>query len=156
MRSWCALSLILALGCGRSGLEDELLFEPGFDASTDFDVSVGDDSNNSEDGSVDASGKPPVKDASAPGEDAIAPPEDAEPPPPDDSGIIVRADSGGGGGGGGEPECDLRSCPTGCCYGNICAQGKQNIACGTNGFACANCLAFGETCADGTCVAPLR
>jgi hypothetical protein len=155
MRSWCAFSLILALGCGRSGLGDELLVvEPGFDASTDFDVGVGDD--NSEDGSVDAGGKPPVKDASAPGKDAGAPTEDAEPPPPPDDSGIIRADSGGGGGGGGEPECDLRSCPTGCCYGNICAQGKQNIACGTNAVACADCLSFGETCDNGICVAPLR
>jgi hypothetical protein len=145
MRSSWALSLIVVLGCGWSDLADELLIEEPLDASTDFDV----DTTPPEDASRD-SGHKPVKDASPPVKDAIAPPpeKDALPPdvdamPEDDSGPPPR-------------ECSPDTCPTGCCYGKICALGKQNIACGTNGFACTDCTAFGEQCFSGVCGSLIR
>jgi hypothetical protein len=159
MRSWWAFSLILAAGCGRSELGDELLIDPAFDASNDFDVGVGDDE--SDDGSVDAGKKPPpMKDASPPKRDAVAPPMDAEPPPAEDAEPPPMRDAGiipiGDGGGSIEPECDPTRCSTGCCYGNICAQGTQNIACGSNGFACSDCSSFGEICSNRICISPFR
>ncbi|HEX4447770.1 MAG TPA: hypothetical protein VH044_13570, partial [Polyangiaceae bacterium] len=89
------------------------MIEPGFDASTDFDVAVGDD--DSDDGDVDAGKMPPVKDAAPPKKDAVAPPMDAGGIIPLDSGGIIPMEDAGGGGG--EPECDPIRCATGCCYG---------------------------------------
>jgi hypothetical protein len=144
MRSWWAFSgavaLSVALGCGRSDLADELLVEVPLDASTDLDVETA-----PPDASADT-GAPPMKDASPPKNDAIAPPPDAQPvedaEPTEDA---TPPDSGP------VRECSPMSCPNGCCYGRICALGKQNIACGTSGFACADCTLFGEVCMAGVC-----
>jgi hypothetical protein len=47
--------------------------------------------------------------------------------------------------------CDQNSCPNGCCAGNICAQGTQDIACGTTGGVCVDCTTTGTTCLVGRC-----
>jgi hypothetical protein len=45
--------------------------------------------------------------------------------------------------------CDPNSC-TGCCIGNICAQGSQAIACGVGGVSCKAC-GDGGICTNGNC-----
>jgi hypothetical protein len=45
--------------------------------------------------------------------------------------------------------CDSTNC-TGCCLGNVCAQGTQAEACGIGGATCTNC-GDGGACSDGTC-----
>jgi hypothetical protein len=42
---------------------------------------------------------------------------------------------------------------TGCCVGNICAQGNQSNACGIGGAACQDCAT--DVCIDGHCVCGL-
>jgi hypothetical protein len=42
--------------------------------------------------------------------------------------------------------CNSNSCPQGCCVGNVCAQGTQDMACGTGGSVCTDCTANGTTC----------
>jgi hypothetical protein len=46
--------------------------------------------------------------------------------------------------------CGPQSCP-GCCSGNVCAYGNQDIACGTAGAACNDCTAGGHRCISGIC-----
>jgi hypothetical protein len=46
--------------------------------------------------------------------------------------------------------CDSTNC-TGCCLGDVCAQGDQTVACGWGGEACNTCP-NGWTCAGGKCV----
>lgn len=48
--------------------------------------------------------------------------------------------------------CDSTNC-TGCCIGNVCAQGDQGNACGFGGVPCMNC--FSNVCANGVCVCGL-
>ncbi len=45
--------------------------------------------------------------------------------------------------------CDPSSC-TGCCVGDLCAQGTQGQACGYGGVACVNCGCMGS-CYNGSC-----
>jgi hypothetical protein len=128
---------VSAAACGRSDLADELLIVGPGDDGGDFDVVVGDDGTVPEASTPDAArhhdagvmdtGVPPPEDSGF---------EDATPPP----------DDGG--------ECSFQTCATGCCYGNICAIGTQNIACGQGGTACLDCTTFGgTTCFNGACVA---
>jgi hypothetical protein len=61
-----------------------------------------------------------------------------------------------GSGGGGQCQfasstCDSNTCPQGCCVGNVCAQGTQDIACGTGGIACTDCTMNGTTCIVSRC-----
>jgi hypothetical protein len=39
----------------------------------------------------------------------------------------------------------------GCCYGDVCAVGDQDIACGVKGAACSNCAFMGKKCVSGAC-----
>jgi hypothetical protein len=143
--SFFSLGLVvsLAAGCGRSDLVDELLVEPEPVPSVDAS-STGDDGSSPDDATT-----PPPQDAQlqdaqpVPPEDVTAPPlPDAKPPPPD-------ARPAG--------PCGRETCATGCCYGDICAQGNQTIACGTGGFACTDCTSLGSPeweCVQGFCYLP--
>ncbi len=46
--------------------------------------------------------------------------------------------------------CGPATC-SGCCDGLVCAEGAQDVACGTGGAACADCQSAGQTCAQGVC-----
>ena len=47
--------------------------------------------------------------------------------------------------------CSALTC-TGCCYGNVCAQGDQVMACGAGGVVCDDCANHpGTTCIGGSC-----
>jgi hypothetical protein len=46
--------------------------------------------------------------------------------------------------------CDPSTC-TGCCDGLVCAMGDQDIACGSGGAACTDCVASGRACVQGAC-----
>jgi len=46
--------------------------------------------------------------------------------------------------------CSPQSCK-GCCAGEVCAIGNQDIACGTGGEACADCTGEHFVCASGVC-----
>jgi hypothetical protein len=59
--------------------------------------------------------------------------------------------SSGGGSCDATPPCGPDSC-AGCCFGNVCAVGDQNIACGSGGMACATC-SDGGSCVANTCYA---
>ncbi len=148
---FAALVVVAFVGCGRSDLADELLVvEPGFDAGDDFDSAIGDDET-----------KPPQDasthhDASSP-RDAATPHDastahdasvrDAETAKEDASELV---DSSSPPSDAGEGECGPISCASGCCYGNVCAIGTQDIACGSMGHACLDCTA--QTFGAGTCV----
>lgn len=56
----------------------------------------------------------------------------------------------GGGKCQGSPPCTPNNC-SGCCAGNICAIGVQDIACGTGGVVCADCDTNGKTCVGNVC-----
>jgi hypothetical protein len=146
MRSVVLASLVaFAFGCGRSDLVDNLYLD--FDHLGPLDASVGPDDALAppEDGSAKP---PPARDAGSPRRDAAMVPEDAmatedAPFEPDDAS---------------EPPpvlCDPKSCSTGCCYGNICALGTQDIACGYGGGACKACPS-GSACVGAGCVPMLR
>lgn len=47
--------------------------------------------------------------------------------------------------------CNANTCPLGCCAGNVCAQGTQDIACGKGGTTCVDCTANGTTCLVSSC-----
>lgn len=47
--------------------------------------------------------------------------------------------------------CSPATC-NGCCDGDVCAVGNQDIACGTGGEACADCTAMHYTCISATCM----
>jgi hypothetical protein len=133
---------LLAFGCGRSDLVDELYLEPGFYDASDFDVDVGDDAT-----APDASHKP-----DAGRKPDARPPVDAR-PPPRDSDPVDDANTEDGP----TAQCDPMRCATGCCYGDICAQGTQDIACGIKGVACVDCTRVsGEVCVSGFCVPILK
>lgn len=59
-----------------------------------------------------------------------------------------------GGGAGGmcvQPiTCGPGNC-NGCCYGNVCAQGNQDIACGSGGNMCVVCTNSNGTCINNRC-----
>jgi hypothetical protein len=42
-------------------------------------------------------------------------------------------------------QCNSTNC-AGCCSGDICAEGSQDVACGGNGVACQNCAGDGGIC----------
>ncbi len=46
--------------------------------------------------------------------------------------------------------CDASTC-AGCCDGLVCAEGTQDIACGSGGAVCANCQSAGQSCDQGQC-----
>jgi hypothetical protein len=46
--------------------------------------------------------------------------------------------------------CSTATC-TGCCDGNVCAQGDQDLACGSGGAACQDCTKDHLTCVDNGC-----
>ena len=48
------------------------------------------------------------------------------------------------------PPCGPSNCP-GCCYGNDCAYGNQNTACGAEGGTCTDCSLTGQTCVMQSC-----
>lgn len=59
---------------------------------------------------------------------------------------------GGGGVCSKTPICSPTTCQNGCCIGNVCAVGTQDIACGSGGAACENCtFLFKETCIAQKC-----
>lgn len=142
-----ALLAATAAACGRSDLADELLIVEPYDAG-DFDVSIGDDEMEASVHDASTRDAAPRHDAST--RDVYVPPaedggefEDATPPPP-----VEDAKAG---------ECSVESCSSGCCYGNVCAFGTQDIACGVSGNRCLDCTAYsGTTCVNGACVAILR
>jgi hypothetical protein len=130
----------LVLACGRSDLLDEFLIEPqpipALDASPD-----GDDGPAVADVTV-----PPPADAQ-PVEDA-APERDGTPITDVGAPLADAMPTG---------ECNPMTCATGCCFGAICAQGNQTIACGTGGFACIDCTTLGSpewVCFRGDCLLP--
>jgi hypothetical protein len=130
-------------------LTDELYAGPGsFDASV-FDVSAGDDV------SVIDSGHPVLGDGSTDG--GTRPVPDSGPVPVDDA--SAEEDSAADATGlpdAPAPQCDPTQCPTGCCYGDICALGNQSIACGTGGVACRDCTRVsGSVCVSGFCTGVL-
>jgi hypothetical protein len=47
--------------------------------------------------------------------------------------------------------CGNSVCPTGCCVGDLCVQGTQDIACGSGGIGCQDCTQDGRTCLGRTC-----
>jgi hypothetical protein len=47
--------------------------------------------------------------------------------------------------------CGASSCATGCCVGDLCVQGTQDIACGSGGIGCQDCTQNGRTCLGRTC-----
>jgi hypothetical protein len=55
-----------------------------------------------------------------------------------------------GGGACRPPLCNPLSC-NGCCQGDFCATGAQDIACGRSGATCTSCVTQGLTCQDGGC-----
>lgn len=57
---------------------------------------------------------------------------------------------GGGGVCRGLVLCSPTTC-NGCCAGDICATGTQDVACGTGGKACANCGLNFPHCVNGVC-----
>jgi hypothetical protein len=61
-----------------------------------------------------------------------------------------EADPNGGGVCVQAPTCGPGNC-NGCCYGNVCAQGAQDIACGSGGQMCQVCSNSQETCVNGQC-----
>jgi hypothetical protein len=72
-------------------------------------------------------------------------------------GFSCFANPSGVGGHCGRPStapCDGNSCPTGCCINGICAQGSQDIACGSGGGSCVDCTASGLSCAGQQCSFP--
>jgi hypothetical protein len=46
--------------------------------------------------------------------------------------------------------CDKQSC-AGCCFGSVCGVGTQDVACGTGGVNCVDCLDQKKTCVNGAC-----
>jgi hypothetical protein len=58
--------------------------------------------------------------------------------PSTNGGHCVANSSGGGGHCEGAGQCDETNC-AGCCSGAVCAEGSQDIACGSNGAPCQNC-----------------
>jgi hypothetical protein len=146
MRSvFLASMLVFAFGCGRSDLVNDLYID--FSEPLDGSVAVDAEPDDAFAPPADASSKPPPRrDGSAPPQmDAARVPEDAM----DTEDAPFEPD-------GGPPVlCDPGSCSTGCCYGNICALGTQEIACGHGGAACKVCAA-GDVCASGNCLVGLR
>lgn len=57
------------------------------------------------------------------------------------------ADPGGGGHCEGIGTCNATNC-AGCCAGDLCVVGTQNIACGIAGAACQDCTSDGGLCTD--------
>jgi hypothetical protein len=47
--------------------------------------------------------------------------------------------------------CGTSVCPMGCCVGDLCVQGTQDIACGSGGVGCQDCTQNGRTCLGRTC-----
>jgi hypothetical protein len=145
---FAALVVVAFVGCGRSDLADELLVvEPGLDAGDDFDSAIGDDETKPQDASTHHDASPP-RDASMP-HDASA--RDAEIAEEDASEFV---DSASPPFDGGEGECGPVTCASGCCYGNVCAVGTQDIACGAMGGKCLDCTALSKgpaTCTHGFC-----
>jgi hypothetical protein len=149
MRSVLVTSILaFAFGCGRSDLVDDLYVD--FDPSEPLDASVALDAEPDDAFAppTDGSTKPPPRrdGGSPPRMDAAMATEDA----------MVTEDASFEPDGGGPPVlCDPGSCSTGCCYGNICALGTQEIACGRGGSACKVCPA-GDVCASGLCLVGIR
>jgi hypothetical protein len=46
--------------------------------------------------------------------------------------------------------CGPQNCP-GCCQGDLCAIGNQDVACGTGGAVCVDCANSAQKCGAGTC-----
>jgi hypothetical protein len=130
-----ALLVPLALACGRSDLVDVLLVQPQPNPVSDASL-VGDDGS----ALPDVTTQPPHDAEST---------ADAEPlpdaAPPLDAGPTID---------GAVRACSSETCASGCCYGDICAQGNQDIACGTRGFACLDCTTSGAVCLLGDCAHP--
>ncbi|CAN5768681.1 hypothetical protein BH09MYX1_BH09MYX1_40420 [soil metagenome] len=63
-------------------------------------------------------------------------------------GSCAQQSSGGGVCVGSPAQCNAQTC-TGCCVGNVCAVGLQNIACGVQGAVCTDCSAKGQGCKGG-------
>jgi hypothetical protein len=66
-----------------------------------------------------------------------------------------RCESTGGAGGGQcvlppDGGCGPLTC-NGCCDGDVCAVGTQQVACGTGGVTCLDCALYGRTCQAGAC-----
>jgi hypothetical protein len=62
--------------------------------------------------------------------------------------------SAGPGGQGGVPAdgtCNATTCPTGCCMGNVCRNGRNDQRCGTAGAACAPCPSCYQCSNTGVC-----
>jgi hypothetical protein len=66
---------------------------------------------------------------------------------PSTNGGHCVADPGGGGHCEGVGTCNATNC-AGCCLGNVCAEGTQNVACGVAGAACQDCSSDGGICFD--------
>jgi hypothetical protein len=141
MRPLGAMALLgLALGCGRSGLADELGItgadiEGGVPGASSASPPVEDGSVQPvEDGSVQ-----PVEEgnSTAPAENVSFPPvEDVSVPPTED----VSVPTGG---------CSYATC-SGCCDANGgCHQGSDTSACGGQGEQCLSC---NQLCVDGICL----
>jgi hypothetical protein len=64
---------------------------------------------------------------------------------PDSNGGHCVADSTGGGHCEDVGLCNATNC-AGCCLGNVCAEGSQNVACGERGVACQDCTPDAGTC----------
>ncbi len=47
--------------------------------------------------------------------------------------------------------CNATICPTGCCVGDLCVVGSQDVACGSGGIGCQDCTQNGRTCIGRTC-----
>jgi hypothetical protein len=48
------------------------------------------------------------------------------------------------------PACNATNC-TGCCQGDICAVGDQDVACGAQGANCVDCASYKTVCTQGGC-----
>jgi hypothetical protein len=48
------------------------------------------------------------------------------------------------------PACNSTNC-AGCCQGDICAVGDQDVACGASAANCVNCATYQTTCMKGVC-----
>jgi hypothetical protein len=62
----------------------------------------------------------------------------------------VSAARGTGGGCANVGSCDPSNC-VGCCSGNVCAYGNQDVACGAGGAVCSDCTSRGAKCVSGNC-----
>jgi hypothetical protein len=137
MRPFGAMALlVLALGCGRSGLLDD----SGGDYVPPGELGDASAPPPAEDGSVS-----PTEDVSVPPtEDVFVPPPPPPPPPEEDVSVPPMEDVSVPIGG-----CGFTTCGGCCDSSGGCHQGSDTQACGGQGELCQTC---NQLCVDGICL----